>query len=136
MTATLDDHDVDTDTGAEPDAGERGRTTIAARAVERIADQVVARCVAVGGTSNRVLGFTVGEAGQDTDAKVRAQLHGQRAVSLSVRCSVPYPTSVRQATATVRAELTARVAELTGMAVRRVDITVTALTTNPGRRVL
>lgn len=118
-----------------PDAGERGRTTIATRVVERIAGRVIAECAEVGGTSSRVLGISLGPARHSGDAEVTAQLHGQRAVSLTVRCSVPYPVSVRQATNLVRKQLTTRVGEFTGMTVGRVDITVTALTTTVGRRV-
>lgn len=132
-TATPTDDPVPAATGGDTD--ERGRTTIATKAVERIAAQVVAECVHVGGTSNRVLGISMGAASHAGDADVTVHLHGQRAVSLTVRCSVPYPTSIRQATALVRAQLTEQVAELTGMTVRRVDITVTALTTTAGRRV-
>lgn len=112
-----------------------GRTTIAPNAVERIATKVVADFATTGGTANQMLGITLSGAGKHQDADVAVRLHGQRAVSLSVWCSVPYPFDVRQATDTLRAELVDRVGALTGMRVQRVDITVTALTTNGGRRV-
>lgn len=123
--------DPDTDC-AETTAG---RTTIAPNAVERIATRVVADFAKAGGTANRMLGIPLNKAGESRDADVEARLHGQQAVSLAVRCSVPYPFDVRQATDTLRAELVDRVGALTGMRVQRVDITVTTLTTDGGRRV-
>ncbi|HWC83172.1 MAG TPA: Asp23/Gls24 family envelope stress response protein [Pseudonocardiaceae bacterium] len=134
MTLTAQERPpVPAPTGEEP--AERGQTTIATRVVERIAARVVGECQDVGGAGSSLLGISLSSARQDGDAEVSARLHGQRAVSLTVRCSVPYPRSVRQATTQLRERLTDRVGELTGMTVRRVDITVTALTTTVGRRV-
>jgi uncharacterized alkaline shock family protein YloU len=109
-------------------AGERGRTTVSKAAVERIAARVIAECPDVGGTARRVLGVSAGEA-EGRDAAVTARLHGTVAVSLAVRCSVPYPRPVTRATENLREMLTGQVGELTGLSVRRVDITVTELTT-------
>lgn len=112
-----------------------GRLTIAPLAVERMATHAITECGVVGGTAGRVFGISVGEAGEDRDAEVSARLHGQSAVSLSVRCSVAYPTPVRTAAQTLREHLVGRIGELTGMRVQRVDVTVVALPGTAGRRV-
>lgn len=109
---------------AEP--GERGRTTIAQRTVERLAACAVAELPDVGGSARRVFGVAI--AGQDKDgaARVSATVLGLRA-TLEVRISVVYPASVGATTEAVRTHLMSRVEELTGISVSRVNITVTAL---------
>lgn len=115
-------------------AGERGRTTVSALAVEQIAGRLAAQCPDVGGTSRRVLGVAAGE--RRREAVVTARLHGTAAVSLAVRCSVPYPRAAARAAQALRDLLTVRVGELTGLRVQRVDIIVTELTASTaGRRV-
>jgi len=132
-------HDHDQDAPTSPAGGrfdgERGRTTIAERAVERIATRLIAEAEHVGGTARRMLGVTVGAEDPGREAKVHAYLQGDTAVSLVVRCSVPYPTPVAQVTHALRARLIERVGALTGLVVQRVDITITALTTSAGVRV-
>jgi uncharacterized alkaline shock family protein YloU len=118
---------------AEP--AERGTTQVAELAVERIAMKVVADSAGVGGTARRLLGVSVGQASAERDAEVDARLRGVSAVSLVVRCSVPYPTPVAEAVATLRGELVERIGELTGLSVQRVDVTVTSLVTASGARV-
>lgn len=110
----------------EADAGQRGRTTLAERTVERIAAEAVADVDNVGGTAKRLLGITVGDATAERPATVTATLTGER-VTLDVRLSVRYPASVARTTEDARAHLVHRVGELTGLTVTRVDITVTAL---------
>jgi uncharacterized alkaline shock family protein YloU len=104
-------------------------------AVERIATKVVADSAGVGGTARRLLGIAVGQASAERDAEVAARLRGVSAVSLQVRCSVPYPTPVAQAVETLRGELSERIGELTGLSLQRVDVTVTSLVTASGARV-
>jgi uncharacterized alkaline shock family protein YloU len=114
---------------------QRGRTTVSRRAVERIAARLIDECPEAGGTARRILGVSAGQPDR-CSADVTARLHGATAVSLAVRCSVPYPRPVARAAAAVRELLTARLAELTGLTVQRIDITVTELTTaSTGRRV-
>jgi uncharacterized alkaline shock family protein YloU len=113
-------------------AEERGRTTVSRQAVERIAVRIVAECPEVEGTARRVLGVNAG--GNRGDATVAARLHGASAVSLAVRCSVPYPRPVARSAEALRELLTARVAELTGLRVQRVDINVTELPAGTSRR--
>jgi uncharacterized alkaline shock family protein YloU len=117
---------------ADAPAAERGRTTVSRQAVERIAARIVADCPEVEGTARRVLG--VNAAGNRGDATVAARLHGASAVSLAVRCSVPYPRPVARSAAALRELLTARVSALTGLRVQRVDINVTELPAGTNRR--
>ena len=115
-------------------AAERGRTVVSAQAVERIVGRVVTECPEVSGIGRRVLGLPVGPGREDAGVAVR--LHGTTAVSLAVRCSVRYPRPVARSAEALRTLLTARVTELTGLRVQRVDITVTELPgASAGRRV-
>lgn len=129
-TASPADVPVPSDLGTE-----RGHTTIAEHAVEHIATRLIAESEHMGGTARRVFGVTLGAEHHGRDAQVHARVHGETATSLTVRCSIPYPTPVRQATDAVRTHLMRRVEELTGLTVQHVDITVTALTTEAGVRV-
>lgn len=102
---------------------ERGTTTVADRAVQRIAGQLVVEMEGVGGTSRRLLGLTVGD---DEAPTVAAAVRGEH-VTLDVALSVCYPASVARTTAAAREQLSREVGELTGLTVDRVDITVAAL---------
>lgn len=110
-------------------AAERGALTIAGTTVERIAAQAVTEVDGVGGSATRILGVAVGGEDPDRSAKVAATVTGDRA-ALAVRLSIGYPRSVLRTTEAVRAHLTRRVRELTGLRIDRVDITVTALHTD------
>jgi uncharacterized alkaline shock family protein YloU len=110
-------------------ATERGVTTVAARTVERIAAHTLSEVDNVGGAERRMLGIAVSSADPDGDATVSAVVN-DLSVALTVRLSVTYPASVRATARAARAHLMARVAELTGLTVSRVDITVTALPGN------
>jgi len=107
-------------------AAERGVTTVADRTVERIAAHILSEVDNVGGSARRMLGIAVGSAEPDGDAIVTAAVN-DLSVALTVRLSVTYPASVRATTRAARAHLMARIPELTGLTVSRVDITVTAL---------
>lgn len=56
-----------------PEAGERGRLTIAEKVVERVAGYTVTQVDGVSAAPRRLLGVTVGEARADTEASVTAQ---------------------------------------------------------------
>ncbi|WP_435159618.1 Asp23/Gls24 family envelope stress response protein [Amycolatopsis sacchari] len=105
---------------------ERGRTDIATRAVERLAAYAATEIESVGGSARQVLGVTVGAEDQDRAAAVQAKVDGATA-ELDVRLSIAYPKPVAATCEEVRSHLVRRVGELTGLAVSRVDITVTAL---------
>src|SRR5690348_17062853 len=134
-TATVPSH-VPRRTEADQGTGDDlpGRTTLADRAVERTATQAITEVVEVGGTTRWLLGDTLGGPVEERSAQVSATVDDTTA-SLHVRLSVAYPTSVARTTQHVRAHLTRRLHELTGLTVTRVDITVTALyIAQPGAR--
>ncbi|MGH3519156.1 MAG: Asp23/Gls24 family envelope stress response protein [Haloechinothrix sp.] len=105
---------------------ERGTTTVTDRALAHIAAHAVTEIAGVGGAAPRMRGVSVGGADLERSAAVSARVRGDTA-SLAVRLSVAYPASVRQATDLVREHLVTRTGALTGLAIDRVDITVTAL---------
>ncbi|RSN55015.1 Asp23/Gls24 family protein [Amycolatopsis sp. WAC 04182] len=113
-------------TAAEPGTDGRGALTVADGAVERIATRAITELDGVGGAASRVLGIAVGGEDLDQGAKVSAHVSGSTA-TLDVRLSVKYPLSVRATAERAREHLIRRVGELSGLAVTRVDITVTAL---------
>lgn len=118
--------------GALRAAADRGRTVVTRQAVERIAARVVAECPQVEGAPRRMLSRQGTRRGDDGTAAAR--LHGATAVSLSVRCSVPYPRPVARSAEALRSLLVSRVAELTGLRVQRADITVASLAAPSGGR--
>ena len=126
-------------TSAERDSGaaQRGTTTISDRTVERIATRVLTEVENIGGAAGRLLGIAVPGEHSEGSAHVAAKVSGDSAAALDVRLSVAYPQSVAHTTEDARARLVRRVADLTGLTVSRVDITVTALRApdSPTRRV-
>ncbi|MGW0556708.1 Asp23/Gls24 family envelope stress response protein [Streptomyces sp. NPDC002926] len=122
----------------ENDAAQRGSTTISERAVERIAARVLTETEHIGGTAGRILGIAVPGEHADHAARVTAKVSGDSVAALDVHLSVVYPESVAHTTEDARAHLVRRIADLTGLTVTRVDITVTALRApgSPTRRVL
>lgn len=105
----------------------RGRLTLEKKAVERIAAQAASESDSgrTGGVAGGFLGF-----GTHADLSARpgatVELIG-RTAHVTVEVTVAYPTPIRAATDAIRQHVTARVHELTGVQVTRVDITVTAL---------
>lgn len=111
----------------------RGDTTIDDQVVVKIATRVVTEVEHTGGAARRVLGVTVGSEAAAQRPQVQASVTGT-AVSVDVRLSITYPAPVAEVSQRVRTRLMDRIAELTGLTVGRVDITVTALTTPPTSR--
>lgn len=107
---------------------------MADRVVEHIATQAITEIADVGGAAHRMLGEGLGGAAEARSAEVSATVDDTTA-SLRVRLSIAYPASVARTTERVRAHLVQRLDELTGLAVTRVDITVTTLyNTRSGHR--
>jgi uncharacterized alkaline shock family protein YloU len=131
-------HDTDTspgsqDVGTDP-AHLPGRTTLADRAVERVATQAITEVADVGGAAHRLLGDAISGAPEERSAQVSATVDDTTA-ALHVRLSIAYPASVARTTQEVRRHLVRRLHELTGLVVTRVDITVVAIYLNqPGAR--
>lgn len=107
-------------------AGERGVTVIRPRVVERVAAQAVREVSDTAGTGRRVLGYTFGVPGTQTQATVRAHVDGAVA-TVDVAMAVIYPAPVLAVTRRTRHHITDRIVELTGLSVRRVDITVVGM---------
>ena len=104
---------------------QRGRLVLAKQVVEKIAGQVASEVSAAGGRSGGFLGIGA-HADLSARPKVDVELAG-RTATLAIEIAVAYPVSIRQATDRVRAQVTQRVGQLTGVEVTRVDITVVAL---------
>ncbi|MDL4818548.1 Asp23/Gls24 family envelope stress response protein [Actinomadura opuntiae] len=128
---------VSTPVAARAPAEERGRTEIADRVLEKIAAHALTEVVAAGGAARRVLGVPLGRTGERAAPQVAAQVDGGLAI-LRMTVSVAYPAPVREVTRRLRDHVTARVAALTGLQVRQVDIRVAQLTRpeRNGRQVL
>ena len=101
--------------------------------MEKIATAAAGEIDAVGGAARRVLTVALGSDEGAERARVDARIDG-RIVTLTVACSVVYPNPVAATTQRLREHLAGRVAELTALQVRQVDITVAALTATDARR--
>ncbi len=104
------------DSGALPEPADRGILDIAAVVPEKIARRAVTE---VAGTAGQV--------------KADAELAAGRA-SLRLELGVEYPRPVGQVAVEVQRRVAARVAELTGLTVDAVDVTVTELPPPAPRR--
>lgn len=107
-------------------ADDRGSTVIHPRVVERVAAQAVREVSNTAGTARRLLGHTIGVPGTQTQATVRAYVDGPVA-TVDVALTVIYPAPVLAVTRRARHHITDRIVELTGLSVRRVDITVVGM---------
>lgn len=117
---------------------ERGRTRIADRVVEKIAARAVAEVDRATGTPRQILGVRLGGTAADTRARVVADVDGG-VVTVSVAMAVRWPAPVREVSRQVRAHVTGRLEDLTGLRVAQVDIDVPTLLTendDEGRRVI
>ncbi|WP_395103383.1 Asp23/Gls24 family envelope stress response protein [Actinomadura sp. SCN-SB] len=104
----------------DPYHGERGHTTIADRAVERI----VARAMSEdGGGLKRTARPIRGRMG---GPRVDVDVHGSL-VTARVQMAVVYPDPVREVARRVRERVRDRVRDLTGLTVRHLDIEVARL---------
>ena len=130
MTATTAEPATGTTTGDQagelPAPSDRGRTRIADRVVEKVAARAVAEVDNATGVARQVLGVRLGAAGDDAPARVNADVDGG-VVLVRVTMAVQWPAPVREVTRQVRAHVTDRVAELTGLQVAGVDIDVSTL---------
>ncbi|MEU8802833.1 Asp23/Gls24 family envelope stress response protein [Spirillospora sp. NPDC048819] len=104
-------------------AAERGSTTISERAVARIVAEAAGEVEESGGVGRSVLGVPVpGRRPARTEVRVNGDI-----VTARVAMSVAYPMPVREVARQVRESVRGRVAELTGLTVRQVDIDVSEL---------
>jgi uncharacterized alkaline shock family protein YloU len=106
--------------------GQRGRTTIADRVVAKIATQAVSEVGQTGGAARQLIGLTLGRQTGEGPARVSARVSGNLAL-IEMRLSLAYPAPVRSLSREVRRHVMERVATLTGIEVRHVDIEVAHL---------
>src|SRR2546423_13351984 len=109
-----------------PAVGQRGRPTIADRVVARVAAQAAAEIGHTGGAARQVAGMAMGRESGEGLARVSARVDGHLAL-IEMRLTVDYPVPVRTLTREVRRHVIERVAGLTGLEVRHVDIEVARL---------
>ncbi|SDF85532.1 Asp23/Gls24 family envelope stress response protein [Klenkia brasiliensis] len=106
-----------------PDPELRGRTTVADRAVERLAAAAAAEVDLATGSARRVLGLPVSDPDRP---RVTARVHGDEA-TVEVDLAVAWPAPVGQVARRVRARVAEQLADLAGLRAVRVDVRVTAL---------
>lgn len=105
---------------------QRGRTTIADGVVAQVAARAVAEVAQTGGAARQLIGFTLGRQTGQGPARVSARVDGNLAM-IEMRLTLAYPAPVRSLTREVRRHVMERVASLTGIEVRHVDIEVARL---------
>jgi uncharacterized alkaline shock family protein YloU len=106
--------------------GQRGRTTIADRVVARIATRAVTEVEQAGIATRELVGMALGRLAGQGPARVSARVDGNLAL-IEMRLTLAYPVPVRSLTREVRRHVIERVASLTGIEVRHVDIEVAQL---------
>ena len=111
----------------QDDPGQRGDLVIGARVVEKVAAQAVHQVGAASGAARRVLGVTVGELTEASDARVSAEVDGDLAV-MTVTMGVHWPASITAVAEQVRRRIREEVAGVTGIDVRRIDLEVVSMT--------
>jgi uncharacterized alkaline shock family protein YloU len=108
----------------------RGSLVVAEKVLEKVAGQAATEVASVSGTSGGFLGI-----GSEPDRAARPKVDAtlsEESADLSVSVGIAYPGSIRRAATELREHLTRRVEELTGFAVRRVDVDVTLLPLQEG----
>lgn len=129
MSTTIDsDLQAQTEKQGRLPSGERrsrGNLELDRRVVEKIAAQAAREVPTAGGKSGGVLGIG---AHADTSAlpKVEVDLTG-RTARVAVEVALAYPTALAESAEQVRTHVMTRVAQLTGVQVSRVDVSITAL---------
>jgi uncharacterized alkaline shock family protein YloU len=99
---------------------------IGVRVVEKVAAQAVHQVGAASGAARRVLGVTVGELTETSDARVRAEVDGDLAV-VTVTMGVRWPASITTVADQVRSRIREEVSGATGIDVRRIDLEVVSM---------
>jgi uncharacterized alkaline shock family protein YloU len=120
--------------GAERgDLEQRGVLVIGARVVEKVAAHAVHQVTAASGAARRVLGVTVGELTESSDARVKAYVDGDLA-TVTVALGVHWPASTTAVVDDVRRRIREDVARITATDVRRIDIEVVSMAVPPHHR--
>lgn len=124
-----------TDAGPGPEPAGRGSVSIPAKVVARIAEQAAFEVPGVGSDAGGVLGLG---AHRDFHTRPAAEVdvYGGTAV-LRLDVGLTFPTALHTVLARLSAHVTARVEELTGLTVGRLEVTVSWLhAATRGRREL
>jgi uncharacterized alkaline shock family protein YloU len=106
--------------------GQRGRTTIADRVVAQVATQAVAEVAQTGGAARQLIGISLGRQTGQGPARVSARVDGNLAM-IEIRLTLAYSAPVGSLSREVRRHVMERVASLTGIEVRHVNIEVARL---------
>ena len=121
--------------GSRPGRNELGAITINDRVVEKVAARAAVEIPDAGAAASRFLGRVAGASALGARRtsltalpKTSVNVDGSLA-SLDLSISVRWPASVPEVASAVREHVRSRVAELTGLTVTEVSISVTALVT-------
>jgi uncharacterized alkaline shock family protein YloU len=109
-----------------PAVEQRGETAIADRVVARVAARAAAEVEHTGGAAPRLAGIAIGRETGEGMARVSARVDGHLAM-IEMRLTIAYPAPVGTLSREVRRRVIERVANLTGLEVRHVDIEVARL---------
>ncbi len=113
----------------------RGQTSIPAKVVARVAEQAAYEVPGVGSSAGGVLGLGA-HRDFETRPTVEAEVYNGTVV-LRLDVGLVFPTALAPALSRLRSHVSARVDELTGLSVGRLDVTVSWLhAATTGRRVL
>lgn len=99
---------------------------IGTRVVQKIAVHAVRQVAAAGGAARQVLGLTMGELTETSDARVRADVDGDIA-TVTVAMGVHWPASITAVADQVRRQIREDVARITAIDIRRIDIEVVSM---------
>lgn len=108
------------------EAEERGTLTVSDRVVERVAAYAVVSVDAAAAAPRKMLGFTVGQADADDEARVRADVRGSTA-TIEATLAVRWPESVRDVAEQARRAIRAEVQRITDVRVDHIDLDVVSL---------
>ena len=108
------------------EAEERGALTVSDRVVERVAAYAVVSIDAAAAAPRKMLGFTVGKADTDDEARVRADVRGSTA-TIAATLAVRWPESVRDVAEQARRAIRAEVQRITDVRVDHIDLDVVSL---------
>ncbi|MFS0701327.1 Asp23/Gls24 family envelope stress response protein [Cellulomonas sp. 179-A 4D5 NHS] len=107
-------------------AEERGTLTVSDRVVERVAAYAVVSVDAAAAAPRKMLGFTVGQADADDEARVRADVRGSTA-TIEATLAVRWPESVRDVAEQARRAIRDEVQRITDVRVDHIDLDVVSL---------
>ncbi|NMR20079.1 Asp23/Gls24 family envelope stress response protein [Cellulomonas fimi] len=113
--------------GAPAAPADRGTLTVSDRVVERVAGYAVTLVDSAAAAPRRILGVTLGEAEDDDEARVRAQVAGDTA-TVQATIAVGWPASIRQIAEQARQRIRDDVQRITDVRVDHIDINVVSLT--------